>query len=117
MPIGGVVDVVRRGRFQATGTFMAAFAALVLLLLAAILGAIASIESLDLLGTTWQTAQSELVWVAAVVGTVLNAINQGDVILAGGEPNWLKIALTYCVPFCVATYGAYCAASIGHATP
>lgn len=66
--VGGVADVVRRGRFRATGTFMAAGAALDLLLIAAILGAIASIESLDLLGTTWQTAQSELVWVAAVVG-------------------------------------------------
>lgn len=50
--------------------------------------------------------------VAVVVGTVLNAINQGDVIAAGGTPDWLKIALTYCVPFCVATYGAYCAATM-----
>lgn len=49
--------------------------------------------------------------VAAVVGTVLNLINQGDVVLAGEQPQWLKIALTYAVPFFVATYGAYCAAS------
>jgi hypothetical protein len=49
---------------------------------------------------------------AVVVGTVLNVINQGDVVAAGGSPNWLKIALTYCVPFCVATYGAYCAAAM-----
>jgi methyl-accepting chemotaxis protein len=47
--------------------------------------------------------------VAAVVGTVLNLINQGDALLAGREVSWLKIGLTYCVPFLVATYGAYCA--------
>lgn len=44
--------------------------------------------------------------VSLVVGTVLVAINQGDVILAGEMPNWLKIGLTYLVPYCVATYGA-----------
>jgi len=50
--------------------------------------------------------------VALVVGTVLNAINQGDVVLAGKAPDWLKVALTYAVPFFVATYGAYCAAAV-----
>lgn len=50
--------------------------------------------------------------VAAIVGTVLNVINQGDVVLAGGQPQWLKLALTYAVPFFVATYGAYCAAAV-----
>ena len=44
--------------------------------------------------------------VALVVGTVLNIINQGDLLLTG-EFNWVKATLTYCVPFCVATYGAY----------
>ncbi len=44
--------------------------------------------------------------VSMIVGTVLVAINQGDVILAGEMPNWLKIGLTYVVPYCVATYGA-----------
>lgn len=42
----------------------------------------------------------------AVVGTILTAINQGDVIVAGEAPNFIKIALTYLVPYCVATYGA-----------
>jgi hypothetical protein len=45
---------------------------------------------------------------AAVVGTILTAINQGTVLAAGdfpGELYW-KIPLTYCVPFCVATWGA-----------
>lgn len=44
--------------------------------------------------------------VAAIVGTVLNLINQGDVILNGGTVDILKAALTYCVPYCVATYAA-----------
>ena len=45
---------------------------------------------------------------AAVVGTILTALNQGDTILSGqwtGALYW-KIPLTYCVPFSVATYGA-----------
>lgn len=44
--------------------------------------------------------------VALVVGTVLNLINQGDVILNGGEVDGVKLFLTYCVPYLVATYGA-----------
>jgi len=46
--------------------------------------------------------------VAVVVGTLLNLINQGDALLgAGAAPvNWLKLGLTYVVPYCVATYGA-----------
>jgi hypothetical protein len=39
---------------------------------------------------------------AAVVGTVLTAINQGNVLLAGHFPAtlWWKIPLTYCVLYC-----------------
>ena len=46
--------------------------------------------------------------VALVVGSILTLLNQGDTILAGNWQNALywKIPLTYCVPFCVATYGA-----------
>jgi hypothetical protein len=44
--------------------------------------------------------------VAGVVGTLLNLINQGDALLAGAALDWTKIALTYVVPYCVATYGA-----------
>lgn len=47
--------------------------------------------------------------VAAVVGTVLNAINQGDAIVYGGPVDLLKVCLTFCVPFCVSTYGAWSA--------
>lgn len=43
---------------------------------------------------------------AAVIGTVLNLINQGDALFGGGSVNWLKISLTYLVPYCVSTYGA-----------
>jgi hypothetical protein len=43
---------------------------------------------------------------AAVVGTLLNVINQGDA-LAGAKPlNVTKLILTFIVPYCVATYGA-----------
>ena len=44
--------------------------------------------------------------VAAIVGTILNLINQGDALLTGTHLVAWKIALTYCVPYCVATYGA-----------
>ena len=47
--------------------------------------------------------------VALVVGVVLNLINQGDALLAGVQPVWWKLVLTFCVPFCVASYGSYSA--------
>ncbi len=43
---------------------------------------------------------------ALVVGTILMMINHGDVILAGEAPPVLKVVLTYCVPYCVTTWGA-----------
>ena len=43
---------------------------------------------------------------ALVVGTLLAAINHGDVILSGIAPPVWKIRLTYCVPYCVTTWGA-----------
>ena len=45
--------------------------------------------------------------IALVVGSVLTAINQGNIILGWDFPAALywKIPLTYCVPFCVATAG------------
>jgi hypothetical protein len=33
-------------------------------------------------------------------------INQGDALLGMASINWLKIVLTYCVPYAVCTYGA-----------
>ena len=44
-------------------------------------------------------------YVALVVGTVLNLINQGEAIIGLAGINWLKVALTYCVPYAVCTYG------------
>lgn len=46
------------------------------------------------------------VLIALVVGTILTAINQGDLLFGGrlgAELLW-KIPLTYAVPFCVATW-------------
>jgi len=43
---------------------------------------------------------------ALVVGTILTAINHGAGILIGNWPPLLKVALTYCVPYCVTTWGA-----------
>lgn len=58
---------------------------------------------------------------ALVVGTILAAINQGDRILAGDVTAvmLLKIGLTYCVPFCVSSYGALGASRVpaGESTP
>lgn len=45
-------------------------------------------------------------YVAMVVGTVLNLINQGEVLFGASSINWTKIILTYSVPYAVATYGA-----------
>jgi hypothetical protein len=47
--------------------------------------------------------------VAMVIGTLLNAINQGPEILSGHAPIWWKLVLTYFVPFAVASYGSYAA--------
>jgi hypothetical protein len=44
--------------------------------------------------------------VALVVGTILNLINQGDAIFASASINWIKVVLTYVVPYAVSTYGA-----------
>jgi hypothetical protein len=47
--------------------------------------------------------------VALCVGSVLALINYGDRIFLRhdmGTLDWIKLAVTYCVPYCVATYGA-----------
>ncbi len=60
---------------------------------------------------SWPVIRNSLI-VCAIVGTILNMINQGEYITGDGPINWLKLGLTYCVPFCVATYGAFAAARI-----
>lgn len=44
--------------------------------------------------------------VAMIVGTILNVINQGDALLNGAPVDFVKMGLTYLVPYCVATFGA-----------
>ena len=45
-------------------------------------------------------------WVALIVGTVLNLINQGDMLHTGQRLDFAKLVLTYLVPYIVSTYGA-----------
>lgn len=64
-----------------------------------------------LLRRVWRHAVSDGVprrslAVAAVVGTILNLINHGDALIGRAPLSLTKIALTYLVPYCVATYGA-----------
>lgn len=51
---------------------------------------------------------STAIRVALVVGTLLIAINYGDKILAGSltPADWIKMFLTYCVPYCVSSYSS-----------
>lgn len=58
---------------------------------------------LFLRGVTVRTACK----VAVVVGTLLSAVNQGDVIAAGGATwgTWLRVAFNYLVPFMVSSIG------------
>ena len=45
--------------------------------------------------------------IALVVGTILFVINQLDVVLAGNATTttWVKVVVTYVVPFCVSNLG------------
>ena len=43
---------------------------------------------------------------ALVVGSILTIINHGDSMMRGAYPPPLKVLLTYCVPYCVTTWGA-----------
>ncbi len=56
----------------------------------------------------WPSARRSLL-VAVTVGTALNAINQGQEMVNGEWPVMWKLALTYAVPFAVASYGSYAA--------
>ncbi|MBI3285609.1 MAG: nitrate/nitrite transporter NrtS [Burkholderiales bacterium] len=44
--------------------------------------------------------------IALVVGSVLNAINQGGAIFDGKDVDWSHLLLNYLVPYCVASYSA-----------
>jgi hypothetical protein len=50
---------------------------------------------------------SRCIAAAVIVGTILFFINQADVVFAGraSAATWVKIGLSYLVPFFVANYG------------
>lgn len=61
--------------------------------------------------TTVRLVAARALKIALVVGTLLNAINQGDQMLAG-RISWWHFVLNYVVPFCVATYSGTRALSL-----
>ena len=61
----------------------------------------------------WKSVRRSLA-VALIIGTVLNAINQGAELLGGASPVLWKLLLTYFVPFAVASYGSYAAFRTGN---
>jgi hypothetical protein len=68
----------------------------------------------DALRHFWRLAISDGVprrafFVALVVGTILNLINQGDALFGDGAVNAWKLVLTYVVPYAVSTHGAVAA--------
>lgn len=56
----------------------------------------------------WPAVRRSL-WVAVIVGSVLNLINQGDALMGEAPLVLWRLLLTYAVPFAVATYGSYAA--------
>ena len=41
---------------------------------------------------------------AVIVGSLLNIINQWQALIGEADIQWIKLGLTFLVPFCVATY-------------
>ena len=65
------------------------------------------IEKLNLLQLAFGDGTTKKAFFSAlVVGSILTSINHGDMILSGEYPSWLKVLLTYFVPYCVTTWGA-----------
>jgi hypothetical protein len=44
--------------------------------------------------------------VSLVVGTVLNAVNQGPELLHHGQVSWPRVAMNFVVPWCVSAFSA-----------
>lgn len=44
--------------------------------------------------------------VSLIVGTILNLINQGEALIGRGAVDWVRLGLTYSVPFFVSLHGA-----------
>jgi hypothetical protein len=57
--------------------------------------------------------------VAAVVGCVLSAVNEGTQIAAGstGWQTWVRVGLNFVVPFLVSSYGYLIAARVPRPPP
>jgi hypothetical protein len=57
--------------------------------------------------------------VAAIVGCVLSAINEGAAVAGGrtGWLTWLRIGLNFIVPFLVSSYGYLAAARVRRLPP
>ncbi len=56
---------------------------------------------------TWPIARRSIV-IAIIVGTILCVINHSDKMMSGAltHSDFVRMGLTYLVPFCVATLGA-----------
>lgn len=52
--------------------------------------------------------------ISLVVGTMLNLINQGERVWAGGALSWPHIMLNFAVPFCVAVFSGGRSAWLQH---
>jgi hypothetical protein len=52
-----------------------------------------------------ESVRKRAVKMMVVVGSILAAINHGDALLAGSmaATEWMKVALTFVVPYCVST--------------
>jgi magnesium-transporting ATPase (P-type) len=47
--------------------------------------------------------------ISMLVGTLLTLTNQGEAIIGDAELNWVKVIITYLVPFCVSMYSSHVA--------
>ena len=61
------------------------------------------------LAIAWEASvRKRALKVAFIVGSILAVINHGDVVLVGTATAtvWIKIVLTFLVPYCVATFAS-----------
>lgn len=59
----------------------------------------------------------QALWIAIIVGTFLNVINQWEACVGQASFQWSKVVLTYAVPFCVAMYSAHKAVRMDEEQP
>jgi hypothetical protein len=61
------------------------------------------------LAAAWEASvRKRALKVAFIVGSILAVVNHGDVVLSGQATTtvWIKIVLTFLVPYCVATFAS-----------